>query len=108
MALGKIFSLFHRKWEIKTSLIDAFATFFLLSYVKFANIAFDLLFPVSVHQLSLTGNVTSTWRLYATIPYFREKHVPYAILAIAVILLFVVLPSFIAFILSILLVSGSL
>ena len=48
----KIFSLFRRNWEIRTSVIDAYDTFFLLSNVKFLSVSFDLLFPVKVYQLS--------------------------------------------------------
>ncbi len=90
-----IFGLFKRNWEIRTSLIDAFATFFLLSYVKFLNVSFDLLAPVVVYQLSSSGKLTYSWRLYydATVPYFGETHLPYAILAITVLTLFVILPT---------------
>lgn len=38
-----LFGLFRNNWEIRTSLIDAFATFFLLSNVKFQSVCFDLL-----------------------------------------------------------------
>ena len=48
----KVFSLFRRNWEIRTSVIDAYATFFLLSNVKFLSVSFDLLVPVKVYQLS--------------------------------------------------------
>ena len=41
-------SLFRRNWEIRTSVIDAYATFFLLSNVKFLSASFDLLVPVRV------------------------------------------------------------
>ena len=36
---------FQRQWDIRSSIIDAFATFFLLSYVKLLFISFDLLAP---------------------------------------------------------------
>ena len=38
----KFFGLFRRNWEIRTSLIDAYATFFLLSNVKLLSVSFDL------------------------------------------------------------------
>ena len=78
-----IFSLFRRNWEIRTSVIDAFTTFFLLSNVKFMSVSFDLLVPVRVFQLSSLKDFNYTWQLYydATIPYFGETHLPYAILA---------------------------
>ena len=88
---GRIFSLFRDKWDIRSSVIDSFATFFLLTNVKFLSVANDLLKPVQVYQLSSSGNFTHTWRLYydANIPYFGSPH---AILAIVVLVVFVLLP----------------
>jgi len=42
------FSHFRRQWEIRTSLVDAFATFLLLSYVKLLSVSIDLLVPTTV------------------------------------------------------------
>ena len=88
------FSLFRRNWEIRTSVIDAYATFFLLSNVKFLSVSFDLLVPVKVYQLSSFNGLNYTWQLYydATIPYFGETHLPYAILAIVTLFVFVLTP----------------
>ena len=89
-----VLRIFRKNWESKTTAIDAFATFFLLSNVKFLSASFDLLVPVQVHQLNTTGHLTYSWRLYydATVPYFGHRHLPYAILAIVVAVLFVLLP----------------
>jgi len=85
----------HSGWEIKTSLIDAFSTLFLLSNVKFLNITFDLLVPVVVYHFNSTSSGYSIKLYYdATIPYFGERHLPYGILAIIVLFLFVLLPVF--------------
>ena len=88
------FSLFRRNWEIRTSVIDAYATFFLLSNVKILSVSFDLLVPVKVYQLSSFNGLNYTWRLYydATIPYFGKTHLPYAILAIVTLFVFVLTP----------------
>ena len=88
------FRLFCRNWEIRTSLIDAYATFFLLLNVKFLSVSFDLLAPVRVYQFSSSKDFSYTWQLYydASVPYFGEKHLPYAILAIATLFFFVLLP----------------
>ena len=91
-----LFRLLHRNLEIKTSLIDAFATFFLLTNIKFLSVSSDLLLPAVVYQINSTGYyVNRSLRLYydATIQYFGETHLPYAIMAIAVLLLFVLLPT---------------
>ena len=49
-----------------------------------------------VYQLNTsTGNLSYSWRVFynASLPYFGEEHLPYAVLAIAVLLLFVLLPT---------------
>ena len=43
---------FRRRWNIKTSLIDSFATFFLLSYTKFIFVSLSLLTPSTAVHLS--------------------------------------------------------
>ena len=89
-----IFGLFCRNWEIRTSVIDAYATFYLLSNVKFLSVSLDLLAPVKVYQLSSSKDLNYTWQLYfnATIPYFSETHLPYVILAIVILFVFVLIP----------------
>ena len=88
------FGLFRRNWEIRTSVIDAYATFFLLSNVKFLSASFDLLIPVKILQLSSSKGFHHNWRLFydATVPYFGETHLPYAILAIVTLFVFVLTP----------------
>ena len=88
------FGLFRRKWEIRTSVIDAFATFFLLSNVKFLSASFGLLAPVRVFQLSSSIGFHHIWRVYydATIPYFGEIHLTYAILTIVTLFVFALTP----------------
>ena len=87
-------SIFRQKWEIKTSLVDAFTTFFLLSNIKILSVSFDVLTPVKVYTLNSTGYVAHKWMVFsdASIPYFRERHLPYAILALVIFVLFVIFP----------------
>ena len=94
-----IFGLFQRNWDMRTSLIDSFTAFFLLSNVKFLSVSFDLLAPVKVYQLNSKGKLSDSWRVYynASLPYFGEEHLPYAILAFAALLLFVLLPTLLLF-----------
>ncbi len=91
----KVLAIFRKKWDIRTSLVDAFTTFFLLSNVKFLSVSFDILTPVKVYyQLNSTGKISHTWRVFsdATLPYFGEGHLPYALLATAVLVLLVFFP----------------
>ena len=87
-------SLFRENWNLRTSVIDSFATIFFLTNVKFQGVSFDLLTPVKVYHLNITGHWTYSTRLFydATVPYFGARHLPYAIVALTVATLFVLLP----------------
>ncbi len=90
-----IFGYFHKNWDIKTSIIDSYATFFLLSNMKLMSACFDLLVPTYVYQLNSSSNTYKTeLRLYydASIVYTGPSHRPYFILAIGVLFIFVILP----------------
>ena len=95
VVIWKPFGFLRRNWEVKTSLIDAFSTFLLLTNVRIMSASVDLLVPVQVYQLNSTGHLTYSWRLFfdATVPYFGQRHLPYAILAIAAATTSAVLPS---------------
>ena len=89
-----LFGLFWENWDLRTSLIDVFVTAFLLTNVKFQSVSFDLLTPIIVYQRNTTGNWTHSIRLYydATVPYFGSRHLPYAIIALIMVMLFAILP----------------
>ena len=82
-------------FKMRTSLIDAFATFFLLSSMKVCNISCDLLFTATVYTLHSDGRVATSKRLYLNgeKELFGRDHLPYGICAIAGIFLSVVLPT---------------
>ena len=88
----KILTFFRMSWEIRTSVIDSFATFFFLSYIKILSVSADLLIPTTIHQL---GSNKSVLGLYysPTVVYFGDHHRPYAFLAITILSLFVALPT---------------
>ena len=88
-----LFALFRRNWDIRTSIIDAFATFFFLSNVKFLSASFDLLVPTPVYQLYPDHYNYTLGILYAAdVEYFGSEHLPYGILAIVMLCVFVILP----------------
>ena len=88
----RCFLHFRRDWNIKTSLIDSFATFLLLSYMKFLSVSCDLLTPVTIFNID--GETLSKHYLYwdATIEFLGSEHLPYAILAITVVIIFNIIP----------------
>lgn len=88
----KCFARMRSSWDMKTSTIDAFATFLFLSYIKVLNVSTDILLYTNLYDVN--GTVVSK-RLYlnASVKYFgTEEHLPYAITAIAVMVLFVFTP----------------
>ena len=86
------FDRVHRDWQLRSSLVDGFATFLTLSYVKFCSISLDLLFPTTLYDVN--GRTANRYYLFydATVEIFSKKHLPFAILAIVVIIFLVVLP----------------
>ena len=90
------FTILHNNWDIRASTVDSFATFLLLSNIKFLSVCMDILIPVNVIKLSTQENVanSSSWRVYydASIGYFSRQHLPYAILAITVLITYILIP----------------
>ena len=80
----RCFSRFRRQWNIRTSLIDAFATFILLSCVKFLSVTFDLLAPIRL--FNSYGESLDQYRLYydSTVELFDKQHLPYGLIAVVI------------------------
>ena len=78
-------------FNAKPAFINAFITFLILSYVKLLSVSFDLLVYVNVYNSSGTNH--GVYLFYDTsIKYFGREHLPYAILTILVVIIFIVLP----------------
>ena len=92
---GRLSRVIDANFSSKTSLIDAFVAFFLLTNVKFITISVSLLVPVTIFHINAKSCQNDTLRLFydATVPYFGSRHLPYAILAISVFTVFVLLPT---------------
>ena len=89
----RVSSLFGRNWNIRTSIIDAFGTFLLLSNVKVLSVSFDLLVFTKVYQIHPTYHNVTTKLYYAPdVDYFGKEHLPYAILAIICLSIFSIFP----------------
>ena len=89
--LIRCFACIRRQWDIQNTLVDAFATFFLLSYVKFASASLDILMPCPIWNTS----ATLQWPVVyydGTMEYLGREHLPYAIVAISVLLVFTLFP----------------
>ena len=85
------FARFRRQWGIQTTIMDSFVTFFFLSITKFLSVSCDLLMGTPV--FTRDGKLNA-WKLYydPSIQYFGRDHLPYALLAVVILILFIVFP----------------
>ena len=86
------FARFRREWDLRTSIIDSFVTFFILSTTKLFSVSFHLLMPTEL--FTAYGDSLGLY-MYdnASIKYFGLKHLPYGLLALVIAALFIVLPN---------------
>ena len=88
----KVLVKFRTSWDIHTSVLDSFVTFFFLSHIKIVSVTSDLLLPTEIYQLG--SNKTSYGLYYSpSVAYFGKYHLPYAIPAIFIVTLFVIVPT---------------
>ena len=92
-----LFIRFRRQWNIRSSLVDAFATFLLLSYVKILSVSVDLLMPVLVYDQN--GHRQPQLYLFnqGDVAFFGSHHLLYASLALFFLLIFTLLPMLLLF-----------
>ena len=86
------FARFRRRWDPKGSVINAFATFLLLSYSKLLTVSYSLLAASTLYNNR--GEKVGPVVLYcdSSIEYFSRQHLPFALLAISVLLVFAIFP----------------
>ena len=82
-----------RKINKNTSLINSFATLLLLSTIKFQSVTFDLLMPTQIYNMngSSDGKLFLFWA--GNVEYFGPEHLPFGIVAVAVLITLVVFPA---------------
>ena len=87
----KCFLRFKRSVNAKTSVIDTFATFTVLSYVKLLLVTGFILLPKYVYNSQ--GKTIGLVAFYSTsYPFFHRLHLPFALLSIFVSLTFIAIP----------------
>ena len=88
----KCFLRFRRSVEPKTSVIDAFATFLLLSYVRLTYVVGIFLSPVHLFNGQGQKLNTSVFAYNANIQFFQTEHLPLALLSVIILLTFIAVP----------------
>ena len=84
-------SKIRQQWNVRHSIIDAFATFILLSYVKFVNISMDLLIPTQIVNIH-GSQLGYFWYYDATVKYIGSQHMPYVVIAVLVLVVGIMFP----------------
>ena len=72
----RCFRCIRNEWDIKNTLIGAFATYILLSYVKIQNISLGLLMPVTVYDMKGQALKQLYLNMDGTVEYFGKKTPP--------------------------------
>ena len=84
--------IFRKQWNIQSSLVNALATFIVLSYVKILNVSFQLLMPS--HVYNVYGETVNVAYLYynGSITMTSKAYRPYLAIAVLMLLTFNVIP----------------
>ena len=91
----KLFHLVKRDWDFEGSVVKAFATFFMMSYLKILNVTTDLLVCSEKYTLPLGEQKYQVkYVLYydASVEYLKGDHLYYGTVAILIGVLVVILP----------------
>ena len=89
-----LFTFFRRNWDIRSTVIDTYASFFQLSFLKIVGISCDLLIPIPDYKINRNG-YTKSFVLYydGSVEFLSHEHLLYAILAFILLLVFCILPT---------------
>ena len=86
----------NKKTDFESSIVKAFATFFLLSYLKLIDVSFDFLLYTEMytfeHSNSRQYSIRYVLYLDASVDYFSKEHLPYAITALFVLIFVIIFP----------------
>ena len=85
-------AVFRKQWNIQSSLVNALATFIILSYIKILNVSFELLLPSRVYNMD--GESVHIGRLYynGSLIMTSKSYRPYLAIAVIMVLFFNILP----------------
>ena len=85
--------LWWRNWKPNETILSTCATFLVLSYSKFLFVSISLLFYIRTHNCKCEVIPNSSVLLYdSSVKFLSSEHIPYVVLALSVITIFVLLP----------------
>ena len=91
---SRCFALFRKHWNIHRSLVDALATFIVLSYIKILNVSFELLLPSHVYNEKGQDVTVKIALLYydGSVDMTSRAYLPYLMLALIMLFIFNMFP----------------
>lgn len=93
---GVCFARIRRSWNPKSSVMNAFATFVLLAYTRLLFVSFTFLYPRRLIEVDYKRNDCTSHTVLQMDPqkeFFGKTHIPYAMFAIIVLIVFVLFPA---------------
>ena len=82
-----------QNWRPKETILNTCATFLLLTYSKFLFVSISLLFYICIHNCKGEVIPNSSVLLYdPSVNFLHSEHIPYVILALSIVIIFVLLP----------------
>ena len=93
-----IFQSILRNLDIRTSLIESFATMYFLSTIKFQSVTLDILSPNILYYPNGSRSKEIYLYLAGNIEYFGPHHWPFAALAIFLFIFVIIFPTFLLFV----------
>ena len=92
LPIRRCFGKFHT-WDPKKTILNTFATFFLLSYSKFLFTSISLFLVTQSYNSTGATIPDSAVLLYdPSVRFFHSEHIPYVAIAMFILLIFVILP----------------
>ena len=100
--LGCIVKPLRREWDVRTSLVDVFASFIYLSSSRIFWVSTTLLVPATNYHQRSDGHMQLIKRYYLymfpSVEFFSKEHIPFAILATTMLFMFCILPMVLLFV----------
>ena len=88
----KCLARFRKQWNIRSYLINALATFIVLSYIKILNVSFEFLISSRVYNMEGHIVYKGYWYYDGRVDMTSREFLPYLVLALLMLLIFNVFP----------------
>ena len=81
-----------KRWNIRSYLVNALATFIVLSYVKILNVSFEFLFASNVYNIDGNSVSLGLWYYDGRVDMASMEYMPYLLISLCMLMIFNVLP----------------